>query len=293
MTKDILPTDILPAKGWRRLLPKFLRRKGPKPGLVTVVKLSGVIASGGGIGPKLNLDAVNEQLEAAFKPKKLSAVALLINSPGGSPVQSSLIGGRIRELAAEKNVPVLAFVEDVAASGGYWLACAADEIFLDDASIIGSIGVISASFGFQDAIEKLGVERRLYTAGDNKSRLDSFSPAKKKDIDWLKDLQLQIHGVFKTWVKSRRGEKLQADDATLMNGDVWIGQAAVDNGLADGLGQMHATLKKRFGEKVTIKVTEKKTGLMGKLGLRSEAPGLIDGLGAELDLRALRSRFGL
>src|SRR6185295_15691782 len=209
-------------------------RRGP---VVPVVRLSGVIASGGLLGNRgLSIETVAPLLKRAFDTKGAKAVALTINSPGGSPAQSALIGQRIRLLAREKGVKVIAFVEDVAASGGYWLACAADEIIVDPNSIVGSIGVISAGFGFQDLIARFGVERRLHTSGERKSMLDPFRPETPEDVERLHRLQAEIHEGFKGWVRERRAGKLKGDDAMLFSGEFWTGRRGLDLGLVDGLG---------------------------------------------------------
>ena len=204
------------------------------PPVVSVVRLNGVIAAGGR-GSALNDAGLAAMLERAFRRGKPVAVALSINSPGGSPVQSSLIAARIRRLAAEKNVPVLAFVEDVAASDGYWLASAADEIWIDPSSIVGSIGVISSNFGFPELMNRHGVERRVHTAGKSKSMLDPFQPEKAADIKRLKSLLEQMHTTFINQIKERRGAKLN-QKTDLFTGEIWIGQSGVDVGLADGVG---------------------------------------------------------
>ena len=198
-------------------------RRGP---VVPVVRLSGVIASGGLLGSRgLSIESVAPLLKRAFDMRGAKAVALAINSPGGSPVQSALIGQRIRLLAAEKNLPVIAFVEDVAASGGYWLACAADEIIVDPSSIVGSIGVISAGFGFQDLIARIGVERRVHTSGERKAMLDPFRPEKPEDVERLHRLQAEIHDGFKDWVRERRAGKLKGDEAAAVQRRVLDRQA--------------------------------------------------------------------
>lgn len=270
-------------------------------GRVNVLRLHGTISPAksngplGGSGPVLNLETMAADIEKAFKPSNLSAVALLINSPGGSPVQSNLIAARIRQLADEKNVPVLAFTEDVAASGGYWLACAADEIIADPASIVGSIGVISGGFGFTGLMEKLGVERRLYTAGENKSRLDPFSPEREGDVDWIKGLQLDLHEIFRNYVEERRGSRFKVDEPrSLMNGDVFLGEKALELGMVDAVGDMRSTLRTRFGEKVQIKLVHKpKRGLplLGLLG-GSRSDPFASALSA-LEQRALWGQYGL
>ncbi|MEM6479930.1 MAG: S49 family peptidase [Pseudomonadota bacterium] len=249
---------------------------------VSVVRLDGLIASGRG----LNDSEIGQALERAFA-KKPAAVALVINSPGGSPVQSALIGARIRRLAEEKEVPVYAFVEDVAASGGYWLAAAADEIFVDRASIIGSIGVISAGFGFQDAIEKYGVERRVYTAGKSKSMNDPFKAPKPEDITRLKGLLEDIHTVFIDHVQTRRAAKL-TDDDRLFTGEIWVGQKGVDVGLADALGHLVPTLKERFGDKVRLRYFGRRKSILNRLGAR-----LLGDLNYSIEERAAYAQFGL
>lgn len=259
----------------------------PTPPLVSVVRLTGMIASG---QRGLSDQGAAPALERAFAKGKPSLVALVINSPGGSPVQSSLIGKRIRRLSEEKKVPTVAFVEDVAASGGYWLAAAADEIIVDESSIVGSIGVISASFGFQELLEKIGVERRVHTAGTSKSFLDPFRPEDPDDVSRLKDLQEQIHGTFIDHVKGSRGAKLTSD-LDLFNGQVFVGQKAVDVGLADGLGQLVPEMKSRFGDKVRFAVYGERRSVLQRLGLGRT--GLIGDLDAWAAERAAFARFGL
>jgi serine protease SohB len=240
---------------------------------VTVLRLEGVI----GAGPRL----------AAFKRGRPKAVALAINSPGGSPAQSSLIAARIRRLADERRVPVHAFVEDVAASGGYWLATASDRIHLDPNSIVGSIGVISASFGFHDFLARHGVERRVYTAGEDKSLLDPFRPERPEDVERLKRLQAIIHANFIAQVKSRRGARLNGGEE-LFSGDIWVGQAGVDAGLADGIGHLAPTMKQLYGDKIRFTVIAPRRPLFRRLGL----PGVGEALDA-VEARALWSRYGL
>ena len=197
-------------------------------------------------------------LKKAFSVKKISHVAISINSPGGSPVQSEFLADRIINLSKEKNIPVITFVEDVAASGGYWLACAADEIFASKASIIGSIGVISAGFGFDKALNKIGVDRRIYTAGKNKSLLDPFSPENKDDVKRLKNLQTKLHDHFISFIKLRRGKKIDLKNKDLFTGMFWSGQEALELGLIDGIGQVNSILKDRFGNNVKIKEFQNK-----------------------------------
>lgn len=223
-----------------------------RPPLVALVRLEGLIAARTGPFGGLNAAGVNPVLERAFGLKRLSAVFLAINSPGGSPVQSSLIARRIRQLAEEKKVPVIAVTEDAAASGGYWIACAADEIIADPASILGSIGVISAGFGFQEAIGRLGIERRVRTAGKEKSLNDPFRPQMPEDTARLEELLAQLHVEFKDWVRSRRGAKLKAPEEELFTGRFWIGRRAIELGLCDGLGDAQGEARRRFGEKVRV-----------------------------------------
>ena len=259
---------------------------------IPLVRLSGTIGMGAPLRPGLSLAGVEGALDKAFA-MKAPCVAIAINSPGGSPAQSSLIFSRIRALSAEKKRPVLAFVEDVAASGGYWLAVAADEIFVDATSIVGSIGVIYASFGFTELIDKIGVERRVYTAGRNKSILDPFRPVEEKDLAILYSVQNDIHDAFASSVRERRGDRL-ADDERLFTGEFWTGRAAVGLGLADGVGSVRDVLRARYGEKVRIKtVAAQRSGfLRGRLGMA--APGLTaDGLIGAVRSDRMWERYGL
>ncbi|MGB0577278.1 MAG: S49 family peptidase [Alphaproteobacteria bacterium] len=237
----------------------------PDP-VVSVLRLSGVIGQVGPARSGLTLDSLEKSIERAFSGKRVKTVALVINSPGGSPVQSAQIARRIRELADEKDIPVVAFAEDVAASGGYWLACAADEIFADANSIIGSIGVVSASFGFTEAIEKIGVERRVHTMGKRKGMLDPFLPEDPEDIARLKAIQMDIHDSFKQMVLERRGEKLTAPDADeLFEGDIWTGSQAQALGLIDGLGDLRPTMREVHGEKVKFRTVSAKSNPIKRL----------------------------
>lgn len=252
---------------------------------VAVVRLSGAIgASGRGA---LNDQSLAPLIEKAFAKGKPAAVALQINSPGGSPVQSSLIGARIRRLADEKEVPVIAFVEDVAASGGYWLATAADEIYADRNSILGSIGVIYASFGAHELLSKHGVERRVHTAGKSKSMLDPFRPEKTEDIDRLKDLLEQTHENFINHVKERRGAKLD-DSIDLFTGDIWVGEKAVERGLIDGIGHLVPVLKERFGKDVKFRRYEARRPIWQRFGSSVATDAL-----TAIEERAEFARFGL
>lgn len=254
--------------------------------LVSVLRLHGVIASGGRIGGQnLNDASLAPLIERAFTRGKPQAVAISINSPGGSPVQSSLIGARIRRLADEKNLPVYVFCEDVAASGGYWLATAGDEVYADKSSIVGSIGVISASFGLHEFIERHGIERRVHTAGEDKSMLDPFRPERAEDIERLKSLQTIIHQNFIEQVTSRRGARLTRDD--IFTGEIWTGEKALEIGLIDGIGHLVPKMKELFGEKVRLSVVTQKRSLMQRFG----APGVGDVLGAIED-RGQWARFG-
>jgi signal peptide peptidase SppA len=274
-----------------------LRRFQEPPPVVAVIRLAGVI---GGLGPLrtgLTLSGLAGQIERAFKQPRLEAVALAINSPGGSPVQAALIGKRIRALAEEKEVPVIAFAEDVAASGGYWLACAADEIFADENSIVGSIGVISAGFGFADLLQRIGVERRVHAAGDKKAMLDPFKEEDPKDVTRLKGLQKEIHESFKAHVRARRGECLVGSDKTLFSGEFWTGRKALELGLVDGLGDLRGVLRERYGEKLRLKRVEgAKPWWRRRLPAGSALPAPRDwaaGLLAAAEERSLWSRYGL
>jgi len=252
-----------------------------KPALVPVIRLQGAIGMGRG---GLSDAALAPVIEKAFAVKP-AAVALVINSPGGSPVQSSLIAARIRRLADEKNIPVHAFVEDVAASGGYWLACAGDDIWVDDSSILGSIGVIFASFGFTEIMARQGIERRVITAGKSKSFADPFLPQKPEDIARLKALQEPIHAAFIAHVQSRRAARLKSDE-DLFNADVWVGQKAVEVGLADGTGHLVPKLRALYGDKVRLRPMGMRKGFLSRFGIA-------DSLWDSLQERALLSRFGL
>jgi serine protease SohB len=282
----------------RQLLPKRFRKDGV---VIPVVKLHGAIMSGGSpFRPALNLTGVALALDKAFSMKGSPAVAISINSPGGSPVQSRMIYNRIRDLAREKDKKVLVFVEDVAASGGYMIALAGDEIIADPTSIVGSIGVVSGGFGFPELLKKIGVERRVYTAGENKMILDPFQPEKEKDIDYLKGLQLEIHKTFIDMVTERRAGRIRLDDGTIFSGLFWTGTRGLELGLVDGLGDMRQELKSRYGEKTRLEHISAPRSLFGR---RSHGVGLgsLEGFGASLasglaDLaeeKALWGRYGL
>jgi len=277
-----------------KLLP-LKRFRNPDP-VVAVLRLHGVIGRMGPVGSGgLTHNGLEKTIEKAFSVKRLSAVALSINSPGGSPVQSSLIARRIRELAEEKDIPVYGFVEDVAASGGYWLACAADEIFADENSIIGSIGVISSGFGFTEAIEKLGVERRVHTSGKNKAMLDPFQPEDPKEIEKLTAIQKEIHESFKNLVKERRGERIKAGEEELFEGDIWTGRGAEAIGLIDGLGELRSVMKKRLGEKTRFRNVSQRTNPIRRLlgGGESRLRGQLLTGAAVLEEWSLWKRYGL
>lgn len=272
---------ISPFVQWFR---KLTGRSGP---LVPVVRLEGPIAPGGR-GNTLNIARIEKVLGRAFSFRHAPAIAIMVNSPGGSPVQSKLIHDRIRALAEEKKKPALVFCEDVAASGGYMIACAGDEIFCDPSSILGSIGVISASFGFTEAMDKIGVERRLRTAGKHKSLADPFSPETEEQAERLERLMHRLHGHFIDLVQSRRGGKL-SDDEDLFSGQVFTGDEAVENGLADELADVYSKLRERFGPHVRARLMPvPKGGPLSKL-IGQGAASLV----AEIDSRAAWSRYGL
>ena len=259
---------------------------------IPTLKLTGVIGQAGFMRSGLNIASLDKLIDKLFLDKKSPAVALIINSPGGSPTQSSLIADKIIKKAKEKNKIVLAFVEDVAASGGYWLACASDEIFIDTNSILGSIGVISPGFGFVDFIKKIGIERRVYTSGKSKSFLDPFKEEKQEDVSRLKEIQEQIHENFITYVKSRRGSKIEEKNFNeIFSGLFWVGHKALELGLADGIGSIDEVIKNKFGKKAKIKfIDQKKSFLQRKL-----STSLIntDELLERVEEKAMWSKFGL
>jgi len=283
----------------RPLVPKRFRSDIP---VVPVVRLSGIIGFSTPLKPGITVAGVARPLERAFNMRNARAVALVVNSPGGSPVQSHLIYRRIRQLAEEKNRPVIAFVEDVGASGGYMVACAADEIFCDVSSILGSIGVVGGSFGFPKLMERMGVERRLYTAGEHKAMLDPFLPENPDDVERLKTVQKEIHASFISLVKQSRGGRLKGPENALFSGEYWAGQKSIELGLADGIGDLRSTLRERFGDKVVTPLIAADRSLLGRprpgVGLAGSEAFL---LGAELagdaisalEARALWARYGL
>jgi serine protease SohB len=283
---------------WRSTLPRWLGGDAP---IVPVVRLSGVIGVSAPLRPGLTLASCARALDRAFAYRRPSAVALVINSPGGSAAQSLLIFTRIRQLAAQKNVPVLAFVEDVAASGGYMVACAADEIFADENSIVGSIGVVGGSFGFSELLEKIGVERRLYTSGERNAMLDPFLPEKPEDVARLKAIQREIHDNFIALVRARRGTKLKEDEGDLFSGEYWIGGRGLGLGLIDAVGDLRTVLRTRFGDRVrALLVTSRSAfalapapGIVAGWEMPSARPTLAEDLVSTLESRALWARYGL
>ena len=274
---------LLPAR-WRTDIP-----------VVPVVRFSGVIGAAVPLRPGLGLAATAKMLERAFGTRNARAVAMVINSPGGSPAQSHLILQRVRQLATEKELPVFAFIEDIGASGGYMLACAADEIIADPYSMVGSIGVVGGSFGFDRLIEKIGIERRLYTSGDRKAMLDPFLPEKPEDVKRLKAIQKEIHELFIALVKERRGGKLNGTDKTLFSGEFWTAQNALELGLIDNIGDVRSFLRARFGDKVRTPLISGERSWLGRRlpGVDNLTPGLAHELISALEERAYWSRYGL
>ncbi|WP_339037909.1 S49 family peptidase [Bradyrhizobium symbiodeficiens] len=286
-----------------KLMQYLPARFRPGTAVVPVVRLSGVIGAVTPLRPGMTLAGVAKVLERAFSYRHAKAVALVINSPGGSPVQSRQIYLRIKQLAAEKKLPVLVFVEDVAASGGYMIACAGDEIICDPSSILGSIGVVGGSFGFQEAIKRLGIERRLYTAGEHKAMLDPFLPENPEDVAKLKAIQREIHQIFISLVKESRGARLKGADDILFTGEYWAGDTSVALGLADSIGDLRSTLRARYGEKVLTPVIAQPTGLLsgllgrkspgaGQLSAMESMAGLPDELISAVETRAIWAKFG-
>jgi len=286
----------------RILVPRRFRSDVP---VVPVIRLTGVIGFSTPLRPGLTLAGVARTLDRAFAVPNAQAVAIAVNSPGGSPVQSHLIFRRIRELAEEKDRRVIAFVEDAAASGGYMIACAADEIVADPHSIVGSIGVVGGSFGFDKAIARLGIERRLYTSGEHKAMLDPFLPENPDDVERLKKLQREIHDSFIALVKSRRGAKLAGPENDLFSGEYWAGQRALELGLVDSIGDLRGVLRQRFGDRVVTPLVSAERGWLGRRlpgvgGLAGDTgpsaslqAGLTEDLISALEARALWARYGL
>ena len=277
---------------FKRFIPRRFRSNAVE---IPVVRLQGMIMEASSpLRQTLSLSSCANALEKAFSDKEAPAVAISLNSPGGSPVQSRLIYRRIRDLAEEKHKRVLVFVEDVAASGGYMIACAGDEIFADPSSVVGSIGVVSASFGFPELLKKIGVERRVYTAGKNKVSLDPFQPEKKADVDHLKALQLEIHETFINLVKESRGSKL-ADDPNLFTGMFWTGKKGKELGLVDELSDLRSLIKQRYGHDAKMRLVSASRSLLGRktpaisAGLVSST---LDGLIQSAEERALWQRYG-
>jgi len=286
-----------PIAALQRLLPARFRSDVP---IVPVVRLAGVIGISSPLRPGLTLAGTARLLERAFSIRTARAIALVINSPGGAAVQSHLIHQRIRALAEEKKLPVLAFVEDVAASGGYMIACAADEIVADASSIVGSIGVIGGTFGFDKLIEKVGVERRLYTSGEHKAMLDPFLPENPDDVSRLKAIQHEIHESFIALVKARRGAKLDSRESALFSGEYWTGQRSLALGLIDSVGDLRSVLRQRYGDKVLTPLIAERRGLLsrrlpgvGRFERLLSGPTIAEDLVATLEARAVWSRYGL
>ena len=267
----------------------FLKKKN----IIPHIRLSGVIGSAGRFKQGIDFSGQQEIIKKAFSFKKAKNIAISINSPGGSPVQSHLIHDYIRQLAKKNKKKVIVFAEDVAASGGYLIACAGDEIYANSSSIIGSIGVISASFGFQDAIKKIGIQRRVYTAGKNKSTLDPFKEEKEEDIERIKKLQLELHSDFIQVVKKSRGSKLKDPEKNnTFTGEFWSGSASKHLGLIDGIGNAEQILREKFGEDIIIKKLEKQKGFIAKK-LSSSLDNQIDNIANVIEERALWQKFGL
>jgi signal peptide peptidase SppA len=270
--------------------------------LVPVVRLTGIIGLSSPFKPGLTLSNIARALERAFSFRRAKAVALAINSPGGSAVQSHLIYRRIRQLAQEQELPVIAFVEDAGASGGYMIACAADEIVADASSIVGSIGVMGGSFGFDKAMARLGIERRLYTAGEHKGMLDPFLPENPEDVERLQAIQREIHESFIALVKERRGTKLTGPEKTLFTGEFWTGTRGLELGLVDAVGDLRSFLRARFGDDVVTPLVAGERGFLGRRvpGIGSSAidalasrPGLAEEIISALEARAIWARYGL
>ncbi|MDX1711276.1 MAG: S49 family peptidase [Rhodovibrionaceae bacterium] len=286
------------------VLSRFLEKAFKLPPVVPLVRVGGVIGGGGGpLRQSISARSLYPALERAFKLPRAKAVAIVVNSPGGSPVQAALIAQRLRELSEEKNLPVYAFCEDVAASGGYWIACAADEVYAHENSVVGSIGVVSAGFGFPGLLDKLGVERRVHASGERKAMLDPFRPEDPEDVKHLEALQEDVHESFKSIVRERRGERLKASEDKLFSGAFWTGKTSLELGLVDGLGTPREVLRKRFGDRVKTPQVEAQRGWLrrrlpfGTLGDSQDAPARAtawaSGVISALEERALWGRYGL
>jgi signal peptide peptidase SppA len=284
------------ADRFRFLVPRRFRARHP---VVAIVRLHGVIGAAIPLKPGLTIASCASALERAFSLRDATAVAITINSPGGSAVQSHLIFKRIRALAAEKKIPVFVFAEDVAASGGYMIACAGDEIFADPSSIVGSIGVVSAGFGLDRLIERFGIERRVHTVGARKAMLDPFRPESPEDVERLKAIQARVHETFVALVRERRGERLREETPDLFSGNVWSGSEAVALGLIDGMADLRSAMRERFGEKVQLRVVAARASLLARILGRSEpipqVRSLLDPSDAiaALEERSAWARYGL
>ncbi|RCW47285.1 signal peptide peptidase SppA [Halopolyspora algeriensis] len=298
-------TSVLSEKLSSRLPAKLAERAERGP-VVPVVRLHGVITPTPSPVNRssISLHTVESALTRAFSHDRTSAVALSINSPGGAATQSALVAERIRELAESKNVPVLTFCEDLAASGGYWLACAGDEVYAHSTSMVGSVGVVSAGFGLEGLLDRVGVERRIHTAGNRKVRLDPFRPEKEEDVEWLQSLQTEMHEQFAEWIRTRRGDKLDASGDELFSGEVWSGARAKELGLVDGTGTLREIVRERFPDAHVVQVEPRKPLLArlgvsgpgsrsGGTGIAAAAAGSMLAAVDELEQRALWSRFGL
>jgi len=288
-----IKTGFKSFKKWAEDKPvlKIIFNSRPK---VVVIRLSGVIMESTKSRPRtINYNQYAQVIDKAFDNTEANAVVLIINSPGGSPAQSALIGGHIRARAEEEDKPVYAFVEDVAASGGYWLACAADEIFALSVSIVGSIGVISASFGFNELIGRYGVERRVYTSGKEKAFMDPFSETKPEDIKRLKKIQKDLHKSFIAWVKDRRGNYLNGSDSALFEGQFWTGDEAIKNGIIDEIGDIRTVLQERFGKKVKMIEIEPHKSLFSLPMINGKIDHDADGVFETMQEKQILGQYGL
>ena len=270
-----------------------------KKSIIGIIKLSGIISTETRLGSRggLNLNDLSDSLTKAFSFKNVKAIVLLVNSPGGSPVQSALIANRVRDLAREKEIPVYCFIEDLAASGGYWLSCAADKIYAMESSIIGSIGVITSGFGAVEAIKKIGIERRVYSQGKNKGLLDPFLPEKKDDVKQILSIQKDLHAQFINWIKKRRGKRLKANDEVLFNAGIWSGVKAKELGLIDGIGDYYNVMKNIFGDDIKFKDFSKKTSWFKQRFFSSKGSSnsysMINNLINKIEERIIWSKYGL